>query len=1180
MTEERPAALVAGGLREQGLAARYDINEAEVFINGSQALFRVLLAQREIDLRAGYNTAGYVSGYRGSPLGGFDLALWKASGQLKQANIVFQPGINEELALTAVGGTQQLQTYGPANVDGVFALWYGKGPGVDRAGDALKHANYAGTHPRGGALAVFGDDHPGKSSSIAHHSEQAVAAHSVPVLYPSNVQETVEFGLLGFAMSRYSGSWVGLKMVNETAEQTAVAHLDLDSFEPVLPPNSDLLPPEGVHCRGEYAPLRDEEIVHKHRLPLVARFARANRIDTVTVGAQGALGIVTAGKAYQDVRQALRMLGLGDERARQVGLAVYKVGMIWPLEGSGLKEFATGRKELLFVEEKAAFMELQAATVLYNEMQRPAITGKLDLQGQPLLSSEKSLEPVDVAFAIAARLDALCLTDDALREKVQALRSYRSAILSITQDTERRLPYFCSGCPHNASTKLPEGSAAIAGIGCHGMAMWAKPRTHLSTQMGGEGLNWVGLHPFSETRHVFQNIGDGTYFHSGSLAIRAAIASGANITFKLLFNDAVAMTGGQPVDGQLSVGRVVQQVLAEGVKRIVVLTEDLTRYAQNGSLPAGVDVFDRRELQRVQRELRDQPGCTVMVYDQTCAAEKRRRRKKGTYPDPDQRVVINSEVCEGCGDCSAQSGCVSIEPLDTALGRKRAVNQSSCNKDFSCVQGFCPSFVTVHGARLRGTEKLELPEQLLKKLPAPDVAKIVDGSYGVMMAGIGGTGVVTVSAVLAMAAYLEYKAPSTYDMTGLSQKNGAVFSHLRIANRPEDIHSQRLGQGDASLILAFDLVAALGDESFRAAGTQSHFVGNRRVQETAKFVADPDARVDGDLLQRKVLQRIPAQHCAFVDATELAQTLFGDVIAANIFLLGVAAQRGWLPVGIDSLHRAIELNGVQVDLNKRAFQAGRVWVVQPEWFEAAVKAKLDRPPTLSESTLDEIVTHRTALLTNYQDAGYARRYQELVQRVAEAEGAVVPGSQLLARAVAHNFAKLLAYKDEYEVARLYSSPEFMKQLGKQFTGKLRVGIHLAPPLFAGRDAETGHLKKREFGSWILVAMRVLARFKGLRGTKLDPFGYTSERRAERALIDQYEQTMKMVTEKLRPDNLTQAAALASVAEGIRGYGHVKEASMVVAAAKRSALLEEFQSVGAVVRRPTIAVHAVASGRSA
>lgn len=1179
MTEEKPMALGTGELREQELTARYDINEAEVLINGSQALLRVLLAQREIDRRAGWNTAGYVSGYRGSPLGGFDLALWKASGQLKQANIVFQPGINEELALTAVGGTQQLQTYGAARVEGVFAIWYGKGPGVDRAGDALKHANYAGTHPKGGALAVFGDDHPGKSSSVAHHSEQAMAAHSVPVLYPSNVQESLEFGLLGFAMSRYSGSWVGLKMVNETAEQTAVAHLDLDTFKPTLPPSDDLLPPAGVHYRGEFAPLLDEEIVHKHRLPLVARFARANGIDKVAVGADGSLGIVTAGKAYQDVRQALRMLGLSDERARQLGLAVYKVGMIWPLEASGLKEFAAGRKELLFVEEKAAFMELQAATVLYNDPQRPAITGKLDLQGQQLIPSERSLEPLDVAFAIAARMDTLGLSDSELAENVRGLRSYRGAIISIVEDAEKRLPYFCSGCPHNNSTKLPEGSAAIAGIGCHGMAMWAKPRTHLSTQMGGEGLNWVGLQPFSETRHVFQNLGDGTYFHSGSLAMRAAIASGANITFKVLFNDAVAMTGGQPVDGQLTVGRLVQQALAEGVKRVVVLTEDLGRYRKNSDLPAGVDVFDRKELQRVQKELRDQQGCTVMVYDQTCAAEKRRRRKKGTYPDPEKRVFINSDVCEGCGDCSARSGCVSIEPLETSLGRKRAVNQSSCNKDFSCTDGFCPSFVTVHGAQLRGKEQIELPAQLLQELPTPEVAKIVDGSYGVMMAGIGGTGVVTVSAVLAMAAYLEHKAPSSYDMTGLSQKNGAVFSHLRIANRPEDIHSQRLGQGDASLILAFDMVAGLGDESFRTAGKQSHFVGNRGVQETAKFVADPDARVDGDLLQKKVLQRISSQHCAFVDATGLAQALFGDAIAANMFLLGVAAQRGWLPVGVASLERAIELNGVQIDFNKRAFRAGRLWVAQPE-FKLAAVAKFDYRPTSSESTLGEIVAHRTALLTDYQDARYARRYQTLVQHVTQAEESVVPGSQSLARAVAQNFAKLLAYKDEYEVARLYSRPEFMQKLGQEFAGKLRIGIHLAPPIFARRDAETGLLQKREYGSWVLVAMRVLARLKWLRGTKFDPFGRTAERRAERALIDQYEQTMKMVVEKLRPDNLAEAAALAMLPEKIRGYGHVKEAAMAVAAAKRSALLEDFQAAGSALRRPAVVVHAVTSGGAA
>ena len=1162
MTEPRLDTKHARGLRSQGLAARQDLGEKEVLVSGAQALMRVLLAQREIDRRAGLNTAGYVSGYRGSPLGGFDLALWKAQKALHAADIVFQPGVNEELAATAVSGSQQIDAYGPARVDGVFGLWYGKGPGVDRAADALKHASCAGVHRHGGALAVFGDDHPGKSSTVAHHSEQAMASLSIPVLYPANVEDTLQLGLLGYAMSRYSGSWVGIKMVNETAEQTAIARLDLDAFRVALPSADDLVPPEGVHYRGVYAPLRDEEIVNQHRLPLVHRFARANRLDAVSFGAAGRLGIVTAGKAHQDVRQALRILGIDAERARTLGVAVYKVGMIWPLEPLGLREFAAGRDELFFVEEKAAFMELQAAALLYNAPARPAITGKHDLAGHVLLPSEKSLEPADVALAIAARLAALGIADDALASSVAGLRSYRRAIIGITPAADKRLPYFCSGCPHNASTALPEGSKAIAGIGCHGMAMWAKPRTHLSTQMGGEGLNWVGLAPFSNTRHVFQNLGDGTYFHSGILAIRAAVASGVNITYKILFNDAVAMTGGQPVDGQLDVAGLAQEILAEGVKRVVVLTEDVGRYAGGRALPQSVELLDRRELQRVQRELRDQAGCTALIYDQTCAAEKRRRRKKGEYPDPDRRVYINPDVCEGCGDCSVQSGCVSVEPLETELGRKRTINQSACNKDFSCVQGFCPSFVTVHGAQLAKAGKVELPADLLRSLPSPEVATIVGGTWSVMMAGIGGTGVVTVSAILAMAAYLEYKAPSSYDMTGLSQKNGAVFSHLRIAETPEDIHSQRLGQGDADLVMGFDMVAALSDESFLTFGDSTRFIGNRRVQETAAFVTDRDARVDRDLLQRKVLQRLAEPHTSFVDATGLALALFSDTIAANMFLLGVAAQRGWLPVSLEALEQAIALNGVQVEMNRRAFEAGRLWAVHPHQVEQTALPRLPAQRSTSELSMDELIAHRTRLLTDFQDAGYAKRWRTLVDEALAAERAINAsgaGDQVLARAVAHNFAKLMAYKDEYEVARLYTRPDFMAKLRAQFDGQSRLGIHLAPPLFARRDPVTGHPKKEEWGPWVFHAMRVLARLKGLRGTRFDPFGRTEERRAERALIAEYEATVREMLAHLRKDNLPNAVALASLPDGIRGYGHVKAAAMATTTAKRSVLLQAFRA---------------------
>jgi len=1152
-------------LRSLKLDDRLDTSCSTVLLSGSQALVRMLLLQKALDAKAGLNTSGYVSGYRGSPLGAFDMALWKAGKHLKASDIVFHAGINEDLAATAVWGTQQIDLIGQATVDGVFGLWYGKGPGVDRSGDALKHANYAGVHPRGGVLAVFGDDHPGKSSSIAHHSEQAMAANGLPVLYPSNVQDTLEFGLLGFAMSRYSGCWVSMKMVNETAEQTALAELDVERFQPTLPDASDLLPPEGVHFRGNFGPLRDESILLHHRLPLVARFARANRIDRLALGGAGPMGIVTAGKAYQDVRQALGYLGIDDARAIDLGLGVYKVGMIWPLEADGLREFAAGRRELMMVEEKAAFLQAQAAAVLYNDAERPLIVGKHDPSGAALLPLEQSLEPMDVAFAIANRLRANGIWDDALAQRVASLRSYRSAIVGIVPGAERRMPYFCSGCPHNTSTTLPEGSVAVAGIGCHGMAMWAKPRTLISTQMGGEGLNWVGLHRFTRVAHVFQNLGDGTYFHSGLMAVRAAIASGANITYKILFNDAVAMTGGQPVDGQISVGEVAHQVLHEGVKRIVVVTDEPERYAGNAGLPGGIEVVHREELQRVQKALRDTAGCTVMIYDQTCAAEKRRRRKKGEFPDPDQRMFINEAVCEGCGDCSAKSGCVSIEPRETELGRKRSINQSACNKDYSCVNGFCPSFVTVRGGRPRKPEVAAIEDAVLRALPEPALARIDGTSYGVMVAGIGGTGVITVSAVLAMAAHLESLAPSTYDMTGLSQKNGAVYSHLRIARRPLDIASQRLGVGDASLVLAFDMVAALGDESVRSFSPEkTRFLGNDRVQETAALVSNPDARVDTGLLQRKVAQRVAAGQIEYVDATGLAQALFGDTIAANLFMLGVAAQRSWLPVGLAAIEKAIELNGVQVALNLRAFHTGRLWVEQPQVVMTAAASHLPPRSEPVVRSVQQIVEHRTALLTAYQDAAYARRYGALVQRTALAERRAIPGSDELARAVAQNFAKLMAYKDEYEVARLYTSPEFQASLRNEFEGDFKLSFNLAPPLFSRRDPSSGQLRKREYGAWMLPAMKLLARLRFVRGTRLDPMGYTAERRMERALIDEYETTIEQLLASLGDGNFAVALEIATLPEQIRGYGHVKDANVAKVRPLREALLARFAE--APVRR--------------
>jgi indolepyruvate ferredoxin oxidoreductase len=1168
-TDAAGAGGTTGELRAVSLDDKYTLDAGRVLISGNQALVRLLLLRGELDRKAGLNTAGFVSGYRGSPLGGLDLALWAARKRLEAANIVFQPGVNEDLAATTVWGTQQLRQFRDATVDGVYGMWYAKGPGVDRAGDPIKHGNYAGTHPNGGVIAVFGDDHPGKSSTIAHHSEQMFAGHSIPVLYPAGVGEFISFGLLGYELSRYSGCWVGMKVVNETIEQTSTIDFDLGAFAVERPDRADLMPPEGVNYRGGFAPQLDESILVRYKLPLAQRFARANRLDRVALGETGRFGIVTAGKSYQDTMQALRYLGIDDARARALGVSVYKVGMIWPLEPVGLREFAQGKAELFFIEEKAAFVEPQAAALLYNEPVRPRIVGKLDEHGTPLVSLELLLEPVDLAMSIAARLRANGIWDAALEERLAATQSYRRALLAVTGAGARRLPFFCSGCPHNTSTAVPEGSQAISGIGCHGMAIWAKPGTTLvGTQMGGEGMNWVGLHRFTKTKHMFQNLGDGTYYHSGLLAIRAAVASGANVTYKILYNDAVAMTGGQPVDGPISVGQIAHQVLSEGVKKVVLVTDDPSRYASGAGLPAGLPVVHRDQLDGVQRELREIPGATALIYEQTCAAEKRRRRKRGQFPDPDKRMFIHDAVCEGCGDCSTQSGCVSIEPKETALGRKRRINQSTCNKDYSCVKGFCPSFVTVYGGQPRRPQAVSVAAGLFDALPVPAVAPLEADGYGVMIAGIGGTGVITVGAVLAMAAHLEGHAASAYDMTGLSQKNGAVFSHLRLAQRPEAIASQRLGLGDASLVLGFDMVSALSDEAYRTLSPErSRFLGNDRVQPTAMLNFNPDDRVDTAFLQRKIREKLAEERVGYVDATGIAVALCGDSIATNLFMVGVASQRGWLPVSAAAIERAIELNGVQIELNKRAFAFGRLWVHDPAAVAGLLGGALPASQAPVAQDFDALVDERRRLLTDYQDAAYAQRYASLVARVVQAEEQASPGSRVLSTAVARHAAKLMAYKDEYEVARLYSDPSFLDTLKAEFEGEVRLAFNLAPPMFAQRDPKTGRLMKREYGPWMLTAFGWLAKLRFLRGGALDVFGRTDERRMERALIGEYERTILDLLPKLGAGNLAAAVALAEVPERIRGFGHVKEQSVAQAAALRTKLLAEFAAAGTASAAP-------------
>jgi indolepyruvate ferredoxin oxidoreductase len=1149
-------------LAHVSLDDKYTQSSGRVLLSGNQALVRLLLLQRQLDAAAGLNTAGFVSGYRGSPLGGFDMELWANMARLKESHVVFQPGVNEDLAATAIWGTQQAVLLPGAKYDGVFSIWYGKGPGVDRSGDVLKHGNRQGAAPHGGVLVAMGDDHPGKSSTVSHQSEQALAAHHIPVLFPSSVQELLEYGLAGWALSRFSGLWVGLKCVNETVEGTATVDIDPQRFAFVRPQIA--LPPGGLNVNPRPMVVReaDEMLVVRHRIPAAQAWARANSIDRVVVDSdRRRLGIVTSGKAYVDVRQALAALGLDDARARALGVRVYKVGMIWPLEPEGLRQFAAGHEELLFVEEKAPFVEDQAAKILYHlrESERPRLTGKHDDRGDALLPPDVQLDFASVALAIARRIAALGAGDDALRDRVTLLQGRMSRAKETPPGPATRTPYFCSGCPHNTSTRVPEGSIALAGIGCHTMAGYMNRRTLMPTQMGGEGLNWTGIAPFTVMPHVFQNLGDGTYFHSGLLAVRGAVAAGASITYKLLYNDAVAMTGGQPVEGHLTVGEIARQLLAERVKRVVLVSDDPDKFrSSSAGIPDGVTIHHRSELDAVQKELRTVPGVTALIYEQTCAAEKRRRRKRGEFPDPPKRAFINAAVCEGCGDCSVQSNCVSVQPKETEFGRKREIDQSSCNKDYSCVNGLCPSFVTVHGGELRRPKAAALGAELFATLPTVPQPG-AGNSWNVLIAGVGGTGVVTVGSVLGMAAHLEGKFASVIDMTGLAQKNGAVWSHLRIGETADALPGGRVGLAEADLLLGCDLVTAAEKDSVLTLDpARSRAVINAHVQPTAAFQLNPDLRIDLDAELRPIRAGVAADRLHSIDATAVALRLLGNTIGANFFLVGYALQAGGLPLSLESVERAIELNGQAVELNKRALALGRLAAHDPQAIGREL-AKLAPVPVIPRAqTLDALVERRVAFLTDYQDAAYAARYRALVEKARDAEQRRCSGLSGLAEAVARYYFKLLAYKDEYEVARLYTSDEFRRQLEATFEGDYTLRFNLAPPLFSRIDPATGRPQKREYGPWMLGAFRLLAKLKGLRGTPFDLFGYGEDRRLERQLIAEYEARVAEILERIDANTHALAVELASLPEQVRGFGVVKAEHLAKVRAREQELLAQLR----------------------
>jgi indolepyruvate ferredoxin oxidoreductase len=1136
---------------------KYALDSGRIYLSGVQALVRLAMMQRRRDERAGLDTAGFISGYRGSPLAGFDQALWHAREFLDKHHLRFQPGLNEDLAATAVWGSQQVGLFPGAKHAGVFAMWYGKGPGVDRSGDVFKHANAAGTAPHGGVLLLAGDDHACKSSTLPHQSEYALIDASIPVLNPAGVQDILDLGLYGWALSRYSGCWVALKSIADTMDSSASVLADPHRVEIVTPLDFEL-PPGGLGIRWPDPPLEQEARLRLWKLPAVHAFARANRLDRIVLDAPRArLGIMTTGKSYLDTRQALDELGITEADARRLGIRLYKVALSWPLEPEGLRRFADGLDEILIVEEKRPVIEEQAKSALYNlpADRRPIVVGKSDERGAPLLRETTELTVTEIARAIAGRLERFG-AEPGIAERLAFLTAEERAA-SAHQPAISRTPFFCSGCPHNTSTKVPEGSRAVAGIGCHYMATWMDRSTDTFTQMGGEGAPWIGQAPFTQTPHIFANLGDGTYYHSGILAIRAAIAAKVNITYKILYNDAVAMTGGQPVDGPLSVARLTHQMAAEGVERIVVVSDEPEKYAGNAGLAAGVSVSHRDDLDPIERELRDFRGVSVLIYDQTCAAEKRRRRKRHRYPDPPKRVFINEEVCEGCGDCSKQSNCLSVVPVETEFGRKRAIDQSSCNKDFSCLKGFCPSFVTVHG----GSLKKHSPAgsgAVFPVLPAPEIPALVR-PYGILVTGVGGTGVVTVGALLGMAAHLEGRGASVLDMTGLAQKGGAVTSHVRLAPRPEDIHAARLSAGGADLLLGCDIAVAGGFESLsRLRKGETRAVVNRHEIVTGAFTRDPDFAFPGARLVADIRDLAGEANAEFIDATKIAERLLGDSIGANLFLLGFALQRGWVPLTLEAIERAIELNGVAVEFNQQALLWGRRAAHDRAAVERIATPRDTGSERLSES-LDEVIARRAALLTRYQNAAYAERYLATVRRVSAAEQARVLGSTALTDAAARGLFKLMAYKDEYEVARLYTDGSFARRLAERFEGPVKLEFHLAPPLLAERDPASGHLKKRSYGSWMLPAFRVLAKLRFLRGSALDPFGHTAERKRERALIGEYRALIEGLLPELTATNHETAVALARLPERIRGYGHIKDASLAAARVEQAKLMAEFRS---------------------
>ncbi len=1112
---------------------RFDLERSPVLLNGTQALIRLVLMQRARDAAAGLNTAGYVTGYRGSPLGAVDMQMMRASRPLAEAQITFQPGLNEDLAATAIWGAQQAELRGEGKYDGVFGLWYGKGPGVDRSGDVMRHANMAGTSPNGGVIMAMGDDHTGESSTTLHQSDWAMVDAYMPIVSPAGVQEILDYGLYGWAMSRFAGVWVGLKTMKDTVEATSVVDGRPDRMQFVLPEFA--MPEGGLNIRLVDTPLEQEARMIEHKRFAAEAFSRANGMDRRVWGKPGAkIGFVAAGKNWLDLVHALQLLGIDAQEAERLGLTTYKVGQVWPLDVETFHDWAEGLDLIIVVEEKRKLIEVQVKEALFDDRGGRRVYGwhkgdnyengrKLEL-----FPTKYALDPVDIAQKLGSILIEEGRRTDRIEAGLAMLAEARRS--DNAQDITARIPYFCSGCPHNSSTKIPDGARAYAGIGCHYMVQWMDRETTGFTHMGGEGANWIGESLFSTRDHVFQNLGDGTYNHSGIQAIRAAIAAGTNITYKILYNDAVAMTGGQGNDGGLDAPRIVAELHAMGVRDLVVVYDEKEDVPFD-AFPKTIDTFERAELPRVQERLCKVKGVSAIVYIQTCAAEKRRRRKRGLFPDPDKRIFINTDICEGCGDCGVQSNCVSLVPAETELGRKRAIDQSSCNKDFSCVNGFCPSFVSIKGARIRkaATASVTLPD-----MPQPELPIITD-THNVVITGVGGTGVVTIGAVLAMAAHLDGKGAGMMEMAGLAQKGGAVHIHCRLAERPEHITAIRVATGECDALIGGDLVVSAGAKTLGLLkpGSAQAIVNSHQII-TGEFTRNTEFQLPADQLQLSLQAKL-RDRIAFFDASDLARALMGDSIFSNMMLFGAAWQSGMIPLSHESLTRAIELNGAAPDKNLRAFELGRWAALHPQ--DAARYASSN--VIALRKTLEEKIAFRADHLSKYQNRRLAKRYRKTVDAIEDPK---------LREAVAKGYHKLLAYKDEYEVARLHLETEAKARA--EFDGDLELTYHLAPPLLS-KTGPNGRPLKKEYGAMMRRGFKLLARLKGLRGTPFDPFGYTAERRMERALIKQYRADLPRI---LKAANRDAAIALAELPLKIRGFGPVKQANEREAAKTRETLL--------------------------